>query len=143
MRSGSHERSLPALQRLCPPGMRPLLASACAHSRQGCLSRAFLRSGASSFTSCFRIAIVNDEVTPTCCSVPLSSYRPSSREPTASFPVLAKHARTADRVVAGFRWHKTGKDAAGSLPPGRYDDSGTLQHGGVTSSCTLGIRTHL
>ena len=73
MRSGSHDMSLPALQRLCEPGIRLDSASAFAHSRQGWCCSAFLRSGASSFTSCLRIAIVNDDVTPTCCSVPVSS----------------------------------------------------------------------
>ena len=34
-----------------------------------------------------------------------------------------KHARTADCVVAGFRWHKSGDDAIGSLLLGLYDDA--------------------
>src|SRR2546428_528892 len=93
MRSGSQERSLPALQRLCAPGMRALRAPACAQARQGCLSRACLRTGASSFTSCWRIAMVKDEVTPTCCSAPRSSYRPSSSEPTAGEEVEGHEAR--------------------------------------------------
>jgi ATP-dependent DNA ligase len=54
-----------------------------------------------------------------------------------------KHARTADCVVAGFRWHKTGKDAIGSLLLGLYDDRGTLQHVGVTSSFTMQRRKQL
>src|SRR5207247_104255 len=49
----------------------------------------------------------------------------------------------ADCVVAGFRWHKTGKDAVGSLLLGLYDDSGTLQHVGVTSSFTMAMRKQL
>jgi ATP-dependent DNA ligase len=48
-----------------------------------------------------------------------------------------KHARTADCVVAGFRWHKSGPDAVGSLLLGLYDDNGTLHHVGVTSSFTM------
>jgi ATP-dependent DNA ligase len=51
-----------------------------------------------------------------------------------------KHARTADCVVAGFRWHKSGRDAIGSLLLGLYDSTGTLHHVGVTSSFTMAAR---
>lgn len=54
-----------------------------------------------------------------------------------------KHARTADCVVAGFRWHKSGRDAVGSLLLGLYDDRGMLQHVGVTSSFTMAMRKQL
>ena len=54
-----------------------------------------------------------------------------------------KHARTADCVVAGFRWHKSGQDAIGSLLLGLYDDRGTLHHVGVTSSFTMAARREL
>jgi ATP-dependent DNA ligase len=54
-----------------------------------------------------------------------------------------KHARTAECVVAGFRWHKSGEDAVGSLLLGLYDDSGVLQHVGVTSSFTMVMRKQL
>jgi ATP-dependent DNA ligase len=54
-----------------------------------------------------------------------------------------KHARTADCVVAGFRWHKTGEGAVGSLLLGLYDDRGVLQHVGVTSSFTMAMRRQL
>jgi len=54
-----------------------------------------------------------------------------------------KHARTADCVVAGFRWHKSGHDAIGSLLLGLYDESGTLHHVGVTSSFTMTARKSL
>jgi ATP-dependent DNA ligase len=54
-----------------------------------------------------------------------------------------KHARTADCVVAGFRWHKSGPDAVGSLLLGLYDDRGTLHHVGVTSSFTMEKRRQL
>jgi ATP-dependent DNA ligase len=48
-----------------------------------------------------------------------------------------KHQRTADCVVAGFRWHKNGPGThVGSLLLGLYDDEGTLHHLGVTSSFT-------
>jgi ATP-dependent DNA ligase len=54
-----------------------------------------------------------------------------------------KHVRTADCVVAGFRWHKTGKGIVGSLLLGLYDDRGVLQHVGVTSSFTMARRREL
>jgi ATP-dependent DNA ligase len=54
-----------------------------------------------------------------------------------------KHARTADCVVAGFRWHKSGKDAVGSLLLGLYDDRGRLQHVGVTSAFSMARRREL
>ena len=46
-----------------------------------------------------------------------------------------KHQRTADCVVAGFRWHKNGPGThVGSLLLGLFDDEGKLNHVGVTSS---------
>jgi ATP-dependent DNA ligase len=57
--------------------------------------------------------------------------------------IKVKHARTADCVVAGFRWHKSGDDAVGSLLLGLYDDRGVLQHVGVTSSFTMVTRKKL
>jgi ATP-dependent DNA ligase len=54
-----------------------------------------------------------------------------------------KHARTADCVVAGFRWHKTGDDKVGSLLLGLYDARKQLQHVGVTSSFTMVMRAQL
>jgi len=57
--------------------------------------------------------------------------------------IKVKHARTAECVVAGFRWHKSGKDAVGSLLLGLYDDRGVLQHVGVTSSFTMAKRKAL
>ena len=53
-----------------------------------------------------------------------------------------KHQRTADCVVAGFRWHKSG-GKVGSLLLGLYDGSGRLQHVGVTSSFTDARRLEL
>src|SRR3989454_1733757 len=66
------------------------------------------------------------------------AYQPGKR---AMFKI--KHARTADCVVAGFRWHKSGKNAVGSLLLGLYDDEATLQHVGVTSSFTMAMRKQL
>ena len=53
-----------------------------------------------------------------------------------------KHARTADCVVAGFRWHKDGA-GVGSLLLGLYDDHGTLHHVGVASSFSVARRAEL
>jgi ATP-dependent DNA ligase len=58
--------------------------------------------------------------------------------------VKVKHARTADCVVAGFRWHKNGPGTmVGSLLLGIYDDAGVLHHVGVTSSFTAAKRRAL
>ncbi len=57
--------------------------------------------------------------------------------------IKVKHARTAECVVGGFRWHKSGRDAVGSLLLGLYDDKGELHHVGVTSSFTMQKRREL
>jgi ATP-dependent DNA ligase len=67
-----------------------------------------------------------------------ATYQPGKR---AMFKI--KHARTADCVVAGFRWHKAAPDAIGSLLLGLYDDQDTLHHVGVTSSFTMAARKAL
>ncbi len=55
-----------------------------------------------------------------------------------------KHARTADCVVAGFRWHKQGPGTLlGSLLLGLYDDAGVLHHVGVAASFTMKRRREL
>jgi ATP-dependent DNA ligase len=54
-----------------------------------------------------------------------------------------KHVRTADCVVAGFRWYRDTQDAVGSLLLGLYDDAGVLHHVGVTSSFTMAMRKQL
>jgi ATP-dependent DNA ligase len=55
-----------------------------------------------------------------------------------------KHQRTADCVVAGFRWHKNGPGThVGSLLLGLYDDEGTLHHVGITSSFSWDRRAAL
>jgi ATP-dependent DNA ligase len=64
-------------------------------------------------------------------------------EPGRRSMIKVKHARTADCVVAGFRWHKSGRDTVGSLLLGLYDDKGRLQHVGVTSSFTMAVRKQL
>ena len=65
-------------------------------------------------------------------------------EPGKRAMIKIKHARTADCVVAGFRWHKQGKDRLiGSLLLGLYDDRGKLHHVGVTSAFTMARRREL
>lgn len=53
-----------------------------------------------------------------------------------------KHIRTADAVVAGFRWHKDGQ-GVGSLLLGLHDDNGQLHHVGVAASFTAKRRGEL
>jgi ATP-dependent DNA ligase len=64
------------------------------------------------------------------------AYQPGKRA-----MIKIKHARTADCVVAGFRWYKDSRDAVGSLLLGLYDDAGVLHHVGITSSFTM-VRRH-
>ncbi|HET7221358.1 MAG TPA: ATP-dependent DNA ligase, partial [Vicinamibacterales bacterium] len=64
-------------------------------------------------------------------------------EPGKRAMLKIKHARTADCVVAGFRWHKSGTEAVGSLLLGLYDNKGNLHHVGVTSSFTMAARKAL
>ena len=66
------------------------------------------------------------------------TYQPGKRT-----MIKVKHARTAECVVAGFRWHKTGPGIVGSLLLGLYDNKGTLHHVGVTSSFTMAKRKEL
>jgi ATP-dependent DNA ligase len=67
------------------------------------------------------------------------TYQPGKRA-----MIKIKHARTADCVVAGFRWHKTGgNELVGSLLLGLFDDDGRLHHVGVTSSFTMAMRREL
>ncbi len=55
-----------------------------------------------------------------------------------------KHQRTADCVVAGFRWHKDGPGTLiGSLLLGLYDEAGKLNHVGITASFTMARRAEL
>jgi ATP-dependent DNA ligase len=53
-----------------------------------------------------------------------------------------KHERTADCVVAGFRWHKSGA-VIGSLLLGLYDAEGSLHHVGVTAAFPMAQRRAL
>src|SRR3989454_7247654 len=58
--------------------------------------------------------------------------------------IKVKHARTADCVVAGFRWYKNGAGTmVGSLLLGLYDEDGILHHVGVTAAFTNAMRRQL
>jgi len=81
-------------------------------------------------------------------------YQPGKRA-----MIKIKHVRTADCVVAGFRWHKASKGTSasdapkrggpatdalvGSLLLGLYDARRRLQHVGVTSAFTMTERRQL
>jgi ATP-dependent DNA ligase len=67
-----------------------------------------------------------------------AAYQPGKRA-----MLKIKHVRSADCVVAGFRWYKERTDAVGSLLLGLYDDSGVLQHVGVTSAFPMAMREQL
>ena len=54
-----------------------------------------------------------------------------------------KHERTADCVVAGYRPHKSGPDAVGSLLLGLYTDEGNLASVGVIGAFPMAVRREL
>jgi ATP-dependent DNA ligase len=67
------------------------------------------------------------------------AYQPGKRA-----MLKIKHERTADCVLAGFRWHKNGPGThIGSLLLGLFDDQGSLHHVGITSSFTWDKRAAL
>ena len=70
---------------------------------------------------------------------PGARYQPGKRS-----MIKVKHKRTVDCVVAGFRWHKNGRDTAiGSLLLGLFDADGALHHVGVAASFTDARRREL
>jgi ATP-dependent DNA ligase len=66
------------------------------------------------------------------------AYQPDKR---VMFKI--KHERTADCVVAGYRVHKSGDDAIGSLLLGLYKDDGTLASVGVIGAFPMAERRRL
>jgi len=64
-------------------------------------------------------------------------------EPDKRVMFKVKHERTADCVVAGYRPHKTGDDAIGSLLLGLYRDSGELASVGVVGALPMSARRSL
>ena len=74
----------------------------------------------------------------------IAKHESTAYQPGKRVMAKVKHARTADCVVAGFRWHKGGEgQRVGSLLLGLYDAGGRLHHVGVTSSFTMGRRAEL
>jgi ATP-dependent DNA ligase len=68
-----------------------------------------------------------------------ASYQPGKRA-----MLKIKHQRTAECVVAGFRWHKNGPGThVGSLLLGLYDGEGNLHHVGITASFSWDRRAEL
>jgi ATP-dependent DNA ligase len=67
-----------------------------------------------------------------------AAYQPGKRT-----MLKVKHVRTADCVVAGFRWYKDTPNAVGSLLLGLYDNNGVLHHVGITSSFKMETRKQL
>ena len=66
------------------------------------------------------------------------TYQPDKR---VMFKI--KHERTADCVVAGYRTHKSGPGAIGSLLLGLYTDSGDLASVGVVGAFPMARRREL
>jgi ATP-dependent DNA ligase len=66
------------------------------------------------------------------------TYQPDKR---VMFKI--KHQRTADCVVAGYRVHKSGPDAIGSLMLGLYNEAGTLVSVGVIGAFGMARRKEL
>jgi len=66
------------------------------------------------------------------------TYQPDKR---VMFKI--KHERTADCVVAGYRVHKSGPDAIGSLMLGLYNDAGSLVSVGVIGAFGIARRKEL
>jgi ATP-dependent DNA ligase len=64
-------------------------------------------------------------------------------EPDKRVMFKIKHERTADCVVAGYRVHKSGPDAIGSLLLGLYNDAGNLASVGVIGAFPLAKRREL
>lgn len=66
------------------------------------------------------------------------TYQPDKRVMTK-----IKHERTADCVVAGYRLHKSGPDAVGSLLLGLYDERDVLASVGVVGAFPMATRRSL
>src|SRR5437667_2969572 len=74
----------------------------------------------------------------------IAKHESTTYQPGKRVMIKVKHARTADCVVAGFRWHKHGPGTlVGSLLLGLYDGAGALHHVGVTSSFPMESRRRL
>jgi ATP-dependent DNA ligase len=74
----------------------------------------------------------------------IAKHESTTYQPGKRAMIKVKHTRTADCVVGGFRWHKSGPGKlVGSLLLGLYDETGALHHVGFTSSFTAAARRQL
>jgi ATP-dependent DNA ligase len=74
----------------------------------------------------------------------IAKHETTTYQPGKRAMIKVKHVRTADCVVAGFRWHKQGQGTlVGSLLLGLYDDAGALHHVGITSAFSMDVRRRL
>jgi ATP-dependent DNA ligase len=73
----------------------------------------------------------------------IAKPRSGAYSPDKRVMFKVKHERTADCVVAGYRPHKTGDDAVGSLLLGLYRDSGELASVGVVGALPMSVRREL
>ncbi len=72
----------------------------------------------------------------------VAKHRGLTYEPGKRAMVKVKNERTAECVVAGFRWMYE-RDLPGSLLLGLYDERGALRHVGVATSFTKAARREL
>ncbi len=73
----------------------------------------------------------------------VAKARNGTYEPDKRVMVKVKHERTADCVVAGYRLHKSGDDAVGSILLGLYDGDGQLHSVGVVGAFPMATRRSL
>jgi ATP-dependent DNA ligase len=74
----------------------------------------------------------------------IAKHERTTYQPGKRVMVKVKHVRTADCVVAGFRWYKQSPGTlVGSLLLGLYDAAGALHHVGVASSFPIESRRGL
>jgi ATP-dependent DNA ligase len=72
----------------------------------------------------------------------IAKSRGGRYEPNKRTMIKIKHERTADCVVAGFRWHKSG-GVVGSLLLGLYNNADVLQQVGISAAFTMSKRAEL
>jgi ATP-dependent DNA ligase len=73
----------------------------------------------------------------------IAKPRSVTYQPDKRVMLKIKHERTADCVVAGYRVHKSGPDAIGSLLLGLFTDSGDLASVGVVGAFPMARRREL
>ncbi len=73
----------------------------------------------------------------------IAKQRDLTYQPDKRVMSKIKHERTADCVLAGYRVHKSGPDAVGSLLLGLVDERGVLASVGVCGAFTMARRKEL